>query len=43
VDERVVWVSEWKRMDISSRFDVWQSPEGARKAVEEDLLPYSNP
>jgi hypothetical protein len=43
VDGRVVWVSEWKRMDISSRLDVWRSPELARKAVEEDLLPYTNP
>ena len=41
VDDRVVWVSEWKRMDISSRFEVWQDPAGARKAVEEDLLPYA--
>jgi hypothetical protein len=43
VDDRVVWVSEWKRMDISSRFDIWQSPDEARKAVEEDLLPYTKP
>jgi hypothetical protein len=43
VDDRVVWVSEWKRMEISSRVDVWQSPEAARKAVEEDLRPYANP
>jgi hypothetical protein len=41
VDDRVVWVSEWKRMDISSRVDVWQNPEVARKAVEEDLRSYS--
>jgi hypothetical protein len=41
VDDQVVWVSEWKRMDISSRFEVWQDPAGARKAVEEDLLPYA--
>lgn len=43
VDDRVVWVAQWTRMDISSRLEVWQNPEGARKAVEEDLLPYSNP
>jgi hypothetical protein len=43
VDDRVVWVSEWKRMDISSRLDIWQNADLARKAVEEDLLPYSNP
>jgi hypothetical protein len=43
VDERVVWVSEWKRMEISSRIDVWENPEAARKAVEEDLLPYTRP
>jgi hypothetical protein len=41
VDGRVVWVAEWTRMDISSRLDVWQSPEGARRAVEEDILPYA--
>ena len=41
VDDRVVWVSEWKRMDISSRLDVWQDANLARKAVEEDLLPYT--
>jgi hypothetical protein len=43
VDDRVVWVSEWKRMDISSRLDVWQDANLARKAVEEDLLPYASP
>jgi hypothetical protein len=42
-DDRVVWVSEWKRMDISSRIEVWESPDAARKAVEEDLLPYAQP
>jgi hypothetical protein len=41
VDDRIVWVSEWKRLEISSRPDVWQDPEAARKAVEEDLLPYT--
>jgi hypothetical protein len=41
VDDRVVWVSEWKRMEISSRLDVWQDADLARKAVEEDLLPYA--
>ena len=41
VDDRVVWVSEWKRMDISSRLEVWQDAELARKAVEEDLRPYA--
>jgi hypothetical protein len=43
VDDRVVWVSEWKRLDISSRPSVWENPEVARKAVEEDLLPYLKP
>ena len=43
VDDRVVWVSEWKRLDISSRTGVWENPEVARKAVEEDLLPYAKP
>jgi hypothetical protein len=43
VDDRVVWVAEWTRLDISSRPDVWRDPEAARKAVEEDLLPYTTP
>ena len=43
VDDRVVWVAEWTRLDISSRLDVWRDPEAARKAVEEDLLPYTSP
>jgi hypothetical protein len=43
VDDRVVWVADWTRLDISGRLDVWRDPEAARKAVEEDLLPYSNP
>jgi hypothetical protein len=43
VDDRVIWVSEWKRMDISSRFEVWQDPDLARQAVEEDLRPYAGP
>jgi hypothetical protein len=34
-------VSEWKRMDISSRLDVWRDANLARKSVEEDLLPYT--
>ncbi len=42
VDDQIVWVSEWKRMDISSRLDVWQDADLARKAVEEDLLPYAS-
>jgi hypothetical protein len=43
VDDRVVWVSEWKRLDISSRLDVWENPEVARKAVQEDLIPFAKP
>jgi hypothetical protein len=43
VDDRVVWVAEWTRLDISGRLDVWRDPEAARKAVEEDLLPYTSP
>ena len=43
VDDRVVWVAEWTRLDISSRLDVWRDPEAARQAVEEDLLPYTSP
>jgi hypothetical protein len=43
VDDQVVWVAEWTRMDISSKPDVWENLDLARKAVEEDLLPYTNP
>ena len=43
VDDRVVWVSEWTRLDISSDRGVWRDPGAARKAVEEDLLPYTTP
>jgi hypothetical protein len=43
VDDRVVWVAEWTRLDISGRLDVWRDPEAARKAAKEDLLPYTNP
>jgi hypothetical protein len=43
VDDRVVWVSGWRRMEISSRLDVWQDADLARQAVEEDLLPYASP
>jgi hypothetical protein len=42
VDDRVVWVAEWTRLDISGRLDVWRDPEAARKAAKEDLLPYTN-
>lgn len=38
----VVWTSEWTRMQISSRFEVWSDPDDARRAVEEDLQPYMN-
>jgi hypothetical protein len=40
VDDRVVWVAEWTRLDITGRPDVWSDPEAARKAAKEDLLPY---
>lgn len=40
VDGEVVWTSEWTRMQISSRLDVWRNPENARREVEEDLRPY---
>ena len=43
VDDRVVWVAEWTRLDISGRLDVWRDPEAARKAAQEDLLPYTSP
>ena len=40
VDDRVVWVAEWTRLDISGKPDVWRDPEAAREAAREDLLPY---
>lgn len=43
VDGQVVWTSEWTRMQMSSRLDVWRDPDEARRAVEEDLRPYKNP
>jgi hypothetical protein len=41
VDDRVVWVADWTRLDISGRLDVWRDPETAREAAVEDLLPYT--
>lgn len=40
-DGRVVWVAPWTRMEISSRFDIWQSTEQARRAARENLSPYT--
>jgi hypothetical protein len=40
VDDVVVWVAQWKRLEISSRFDAWLSTDQAREAARKDLLPY---
>ena len=39
VDDRVVWVAEWTRLDISGRLDVWRDPEAARKAARRTSSP----
>jgi len=41
VDERVVWVAQWTRLEISSRLDAWLSTDQARTAARKDLLPYA--
>ena len=43
VDDRVVWVADWTRLEISGRLDVWRDPETARSAAKEDLRPYTSP
>ena len=40
VDDRVVWVAQWTRLEISSRLDAWLNIDNARKAARDDLLPY---
>jgi hypothetical protein len=40
VDDRVVWVAQWTRIEISSRLDAWLSTDQARTAARKDLLPY---
>lgn len=42
VGDDVVWAAEWKRMDISSRPDAWQSTDRAREEAAEDLAPYES-
>ena len=42
VDDSVVWVAEWTRLDISGRTDAWLDPEAARVAAREDLQPYGS-
>jgi hypothetical protein len=41
VDDRVVWVAQWTRLEISSRLDTWLSTDQARTAARQDLLPYA--
>ena len=41
VDDRVVWVAQWTRLEISSRLDAWLSTDQARTAARKDLLPYA--
>lgn len=38
VDDRVVWVARWTRLEISSRLDAWLSTDQARTAARNDLL-----
>ena len=41
VDDRVVWVAKWTRLEISSRLDAWLSTDQARTAARNDLLPFA--
>jgi hypothetical protein len=40
VDDGVVWVAQWTRLEISSKLDAWLSTDQARTAARKDLLPY---
>ena len=40
VDDGVVWVAQWTRLEISSRLDAWLNIDQARTAARNDLLPY---
>lgn len=40
VGGEVVWTASWKRLDVSSRFDAWEDPDGAREAAREALAPF---
>jgi hypothetical protein len=40
VDDVVVWVAQWTRLEITSRLDAWLSTDQARTAARKDLLPY---
>lgn len=40
VDDGVVWVAQWTRLEISSRLDAWLDIDQARTAARNDLLPY---
>lgn len=43
VDDSVVWVARWTRLEVSSRLDAWQSTDQARTTAREDLRPYAEP
>lgn len=43
VDDQIVWVAQWKRLDLSSRLDTWENVDLARSAAREDLLSYAQP
>jgi hypothetical protein len=43
VDDGVVWVAQWTRLEISSRLDAWLNIDQARTAARNDLLPYREP
>ncbi len=40
VDGEVVWTAPWKRLDVSSRLDAWEDPDGAREAARENLAAF---
>jgi hypothetical protein len=40
VDDVVVWVAQWTRLEITSRLDAWLSTDQARTAARKALLPY---
>lgn len=40
VDDGVVWVAQWTRLEISSRLHAWLDIDQARTAARNDLLPY---
>lgn len=37
VDDRVVWVAPWTRLDVSSSLEIWSDAQRARQAARTDL------